>query len=384
MSDRQRIVSVDILRGLVMIIMALDHVRNYFSSTPVAPENLDDPGLALFLTRWVTHFCAPVFILLCGTSAWLHARNAGLALPELRRFLVTRGIWMLFVEIFIINALWPLWLDGYILLQVIWAIGWSMLALACVLTLGRVVITILGVIIIIGHNLLDGITATSLGAFAPAWQFLHEESVIVLGAGWKLYLAYPVLPWIGTIFIGYGFGSLLTEGHDWKRIAQRSGIAAILLFIGLRLHGLYGDPSVFMPGNTPRDTLISFLNTEKYPPSLQYLLMTLGPALLILPWLETWKGRVAGWISLFGRVPFFYYILHFALIYALAIFASLLMYGEAFWWFRGAAAFPEGHVLALWPTYVVWIGVVLSLHLPCRWYARIRQERRDLWWLSYL
>lgn len=384
MNAMQRIRSVDLLRGLVMVIMALDHVRNYFSATPAAPELLDEPGLGLFLTRWITHFCAPVFVFLCGTSAWLHASNTSAGHGELRPFLVTRGLWLIAVEIFIINALWPLWLDGYILLQVIWAIGWSMLALAVVTQLRPVIVLGIGLGIILGHNLLDGITAADLGQLSPLWKFLHEEGVISLGDNWNLYLAYPLMPWIGTMFAGYAFGSLLTDGSDWRTMSRRAGIAAILAFIGLRLHGLYGDPTIFLPVASASDNIIGFLNTEKYPPSLQYLLMTLGPALLIMPLLEDWRGRVADWVTTFGRVPFFYYILHFTVIYVAAIATSYVLYGEAFWWFRGADAFPASHSLQLWPTYLVWTLVVIALYKPCRWYARFKRERRDLWWLSYL
>lgn len=378
-----RIVSVDLLRGLVMIVMALDHVRNYFAATPAAPEDLSDPGLALFLTRWITHFCAPVFVFLSGASAWLHADRHGLSVPELRRFLVSRGAWLVAVEFLLVNPLWPLWIDGYLLAQVIWAIGWSMIVLGLALPLGRRAILVIALVIVCGHNLLDDVSAKSFGEFAPLWIALHEEGVITLAAGWHLYAAYPLLPWIGVMLLGYAAGALLATGN-WQRRATRAGLAAIALFVLLRAFNIYGNPADFVVAGTFPQTLINFLNVEKYPPSLQYLAMTLGPALILMPWLENRRGRIAEWIATYGRVPFFYYILHFALIYALAIAWSCAAFGTAFWWFRGEAAFPPGYTFSLARAFVVWAAVVIVLYPACRWYAAFRQRRRDLWWLSYV
>lgn len=378
----QRVVAIDLLRGLAMIVMALDHVRNYFAASGAPPEDLANPGLALFFTRWITHFCAPVFVFLAGTSAWLNRSNNAASDTDLRRFLLSRGLWLVFAEFLLVNPLWPLWLDGYLLAQVIWAIGWSMIALGLALPLGARAILALGLVIVFAHNTLDGIAAATLGAFAPLWTLLHQEGVIELGKGWRLYAAYPVLPWIGVMMIGYGSGRFITHGN-WQRVALRSGAAAVVLFVLLRVMNLYGDPDAFHIGKTAAQTIINFLNVQKYPPSLQYLLMTLGPALLLMPALEKWRSRVASWITVFGRVPFFYYVLHFALIYALAIGWSLMQFGEAFWWFRGEANFPATHSLQLWRAYAVWAVVVFALYPACRWYADFKRRRRDLWWLSY-
>lgn len=383
MNATPRIACVDLLRGLVMIIMALDHVRNYFAVTPALPEAMADPGLALFLTRWITHFCAPVFVFLSGVSAWLARERGGADGNAVRAFLLARGAWLVAAEFLVITPLWPLWLDGFVLAQVIWAIGWSMIVLGLCVPLGRRVVGLAGLAIIFGHNLLDGIAANSIGALAPLWTALHEEGVVALGAGWNLYLAYPLLPWIGVMFAGYGAGGLFVDGSDWRKLAARAGIGATVLFAVLRATNLYGNPGDFTAGATFTQSLINFLNVEKYPPSLQYLLMTLGPALLAMPLLENWRGRVAGWVAVFGRVPFFYYVLHFALIYALAIAWSLVQFGEAFWWFRGEAALPEGYVFSLARAYAAWAVVVIALYLPCRWYADFKRRNRGLWWLSY-
>lgn len=379
---RPRIASVDLLRGLVMIVMALDHVRNYFATTAGPPEALADPGLALFLTRWITHFCAPVFVFLAGVSAWLYRKNTGAGDAELRRFLISRGAWLVVAEFLLINPLWPLWIDGYVVGQVIWAIGWSMVVLGLALPLGRRAIGMLGLLIVFGHNLLDGISAEAAGALSPLWMFLHEEGLVELAEGWHLYIVYPVLPWIGVMMTGYAAGWLLTDGRDWKRTAYLAGGSAVALFVLLRVTNLYGNPADFAAGATLAESIIHFLNVEKYPPSLQYLLMTLGPALLLMPVLERWNGRAADRVSVFGRVPFFYYVLHFALIYAAAIAWSYARYGQAFWWFRGEAAFPPEYHFNLASAYVVWVLVVAALYPACRWYAGVKRRRRDLRWLS--
>lgn len=366
-----------------MIVMALDHVRNYFTAANAEPEMLDDPGLALFLTRWITHYCAPIFVFLSGTSAWLSRRQTGASDSETRRFLITRGAWLVCAEFLVINPLWPLWIDGFLFAQVIWAIGWSMIVLGLVMPLGRRAILALGLVLVFGHNLLDGISAESLGAVAPLWMFLHQSGVIALSESWNFYLVYPIVPWIGVMMLGYVAGGLLTENSDWQRVSMRVGLAAVALFLALRVTNLYGNPTPFVAAETASQTLINFLNVQKYPPSLQYLLMTLGPAFMLLPLLERWRGWFADVVSVYGRVPFFYYVLHFALIYALAITWSYVEYGRAFWWFRGEAAFPEGYTLELWRTYAVWAIVVISLYVPCRWYADFKRRNRGLWWLSY-
>lgn len=384
MSANHRIASVDLLRGLVMIVMALDHVRNYFGATPALPEEMAEPGLGLFLTRWITHFCAPVFVFLSGTSAWLYRHNSGCSPGVLRRFLVTRGLWLIAVEFVLVTPAWPLWLDGFLLAQVIWVLGWSMLLMGLLLPLGHRALLVLGLAMIFGHNLLDGIDAAQWGDAAFAWIFLHQEGVVPLGGGWNLFIAYPLIPWLGVMMAGYGFGAWMTRDAGWKRKAPLLGMAAIALFFALRGGNVYGDPGAWQAGADFARSLVNFLNVAKYPPSLQFLLMTLGPALLLMPLLERWTGRAAGVVSVFGRVPFFYYVLHFPLIYGAAIAWSHWRYDTAFWWFRGEQAFPPGYTLDLGLVYAVWIAVVVALYPACRWYADLKRRRKDLWWLSYL
>ncbi|HEX7046051.1 MAG TPA: heparan-alpha-glucosaminide N-acetyltransferase domain-containing protein [Gammaproteobacteria bacterium] len=388
MPARQRIAAVDILRGLAMVLMALDHVRHYFAPTPLEPEDLADPGLGLFFTRWITHFCAPVFVFLAGTSAWLYrdcnGAGNGAGDAELRRFLLSRGTWLVVAEFLLFNPLIPFWLDDMLFAQVIWAIGWSMVALGILLPLGYRVILSLGLLIVFGHNLLDGIDATRLGVAAPLWQFLHEGGAAPLAGGWKFYMAYPVLPWIGVMLLGYAGGKFLTDGSDWRKVARVCGGTAIALFVVLRLTNLHGNPVEFTAGATFANTLMNFINVEKYPPSLLFVLMTLGPALLLLPALESLNGRLAQWLGVFGRVPFFYYLLHFILIFASASAWSFARHGESFWWFKGPAAFPPDYEFSLLTIYVVWALLVVALYPACRWYADFKRRHRNLRWLSYV
>jgi len=384
MPIRQRIAAVDVLRGLVMILMALDHVRHYFGPTIMEPEDLADPGLALFLTRWVTHFCAPVFVFLAGTSAWLYREQARASDVELRRFLVSRGVWLVIAEFLLFNPLIPFWLNDMLFAQVIWAIGWSMIALGLLLPLGRRNLLLLGLLIVFGHNLLDGIEPSDLGAFAPLWTFLHHAGVTALPNGWSFYIAYPVLPWIGVMLLGYVGGRFLTDGSDWRTVARICGVSAIALFAVLRLTNFHGNPVDFVPGETFAASLMNFINVEKYPPSLQFLLMTLGPALLLMPVLESLQGKVAQWLAVFGRVPFFYYLMHFVLIVMGASIWSYAMYGESHWWFRGAEAFPPGYEFSLLLIYAAWVPLVLMLYPACRWYAEFKRARRHVRWLSYV
>lgn len=383
MQQHSRVASVDLLRGLVMIVMALDHVRDYFTVTPAAPEDLDAPGLALFLTRWITHFCAPVFVFLAGTSAWLAAHRSGTSIEQARRFLVTRGLWLLAIEFLYINPVWMLWARDMLIVQVIWAIGWSMIVLGLCLPLGRRTIGLIGLAMIFGHNLFDGISSQAFGALAPLWMLLHESSAFDLPGGWRFVVFYPVVPWIGVMLAGHAFGGVLTANADWQRFAVRAGIAATAGFIALRALNLYGNPGDFAVAETVSQTIINFLNVEKYPPSLQYLLMTLGPALLLMPLLERWHGRAAAFVAVFGRVPFFYYILHFALILVLALAWSQWQFGEVGWVLQ-RAPLPEAYDVNLARTYVVWMIVVTLLYLPCRWYAGYKRRHRGVRWLSYL
>lgn len=382
----ERIRSVDLLRGLVMIIMAIDHVRDVF--TPMggfSPEDLEDPGLGLFMTRWITHFCAPVFVFLCGTSAWLYQQNTGCSRADLQKFLLSRGAWLIVVEFLILNTAWLSYMGNFIFVQVIWAIGWSMIALALVLPLGLRGIAALGLVMIFGHNLLDGISPEAFGSFALLWNFLHVQGGYPFGDGWYFMVVYPLIPWLGVIMVGYAFGSWLSSRprEDWQKMVFRTGAICLFLFLLLRVTGFYGDPQPWVNHDSSSRSFISFLNTEKYPPSLSYLLMTMGPALMLMPFLEGWRSKIAEFVTVFGRVPFFYYVLHIPLIHGLGIIYSLVRYDSALWWFGPPQGYPAGYEPQLWMTYLVTAIVVTILYFPSRWYAALKRRRKD-WWLSYL
>ncbi len=382
-----RFTSIDLLRGLVMVIMALDHVRDYFHADAFVfkPEDLEATTVPIFLTRWITHYCAPVFVFLAGTSAWIiHQRKST---AELTSFLIKRGIWLIIVEIVIIKVAWTFNpLAPRFGLAVIWAIGVSMLALAALIQLPFRAILITGLVLVFGHNALDGINFDG----AWWWKMLHERGKVDLG-GITVMFAYPLLPWIGTIALGYCFGTLYSKGYApemRRRLLARLGFATTLLFIALRLVNAYGDPLPWSDRSSPAFTVLSFLNVNKYPPSLLYLLMTLGPAFLFLAWSEKLRGRLASALIVFGRVPFFYYILHLYLIHGLALVAAEL---TGFGWLSmildttvNSSPQLNGYGFSLPVVYLVWIGVVLALYPLCAWFSKVKSNNRQHWWLSYL
>ena len=378
--------SIDLLRGVVMVIMALDHVRDYFHADAFlyGPTDLEATSVPVFLTRWITHYCAPVFVFLAGTSAWfIHQRKDT---PTLSLFLVKRGLWLIAVECILVGFGWLFNPTFPIFgLQVIWAIGISMLALAALVQLPLRWVGLIGAVLVFGHNALDNVH------FENAWwYFLHERG----RADWfghTAIFAYPVIPWIGTMALGYAFGTLYGKGYTSEvrqRLLFRLGVSVTLLFVALRALNDYGDPSPWAVQRSASFTVLSFLNLTKYPPSLLYLLMTLGPAILFLSLTEKLKGRFASALIVFGRVPFFYYILHIYLIHALAMLAAQL---TGFGWQSMVLDMPvwfseslKGYGFSLPVVYLVWVGVVLALYPLCKWFDRVKSNNRQTWWLSYL
>ncbi len=386
-----RIQSIDILRGLVMVIMALDHVRDYFHKGALVsdPTNLDTTTPELFLTRFITHFCAPVFVFLAGTAAFLYGRNK--SKEHLFKFLFTRGIWLIVVEIVIMNFLW--WFDisyGFINLQVIWAIGLCMVILSILVFLPPKVLLVIGLLLIFGHNLLDGIQLSGNNPLAVLWYILHQSNFIQLGDRW-IGILYPILPWVGVIVLGYCFGRLYQP--DFKAAVRRQwliwlGIGSLVLFFLLRSANIYGDMAAWSVQKDIVYSIISFFNVTKYPPSLLFLLVTLGPAFLFLLAVENIKNKFTDFLLVYGRVPFFYYVLHILIIHLAAV-AGLLITGDD-WTLMilDAAAMTSGELsgygYSLWITYPVWVGVVALLYPLCLWYMKYKANNRDKWWLSYL
>jgi uncharacterized membrane protein len=375
-----RLTSIDLLRGLVMVVMALDHARDFFSAGGFNPRDVADP--ALFLTRWITHFCAPTFIFLAGVSAFLYGQL--LATGDIGRFLFTRGVWLVLIEFTVVRFGWSFNVHfDHFVAQVIFAIGASMIALAALVLLPRWAIATVGLVMIAGHNLFDGVKAAQFGAAAPLWNVLHQPAHLQLAPGVDLVVLYPLIPWIGVMAAGYLLGPLFTrEPAARVHTLFMLGVALTAAFILLRASNLYGDPAPWSVQGSLIATVLSFLNCEKYPPSLLYLTMTLGPALLLLAAFEGARGRLSSWITTYGRVPLFYYVVHLYLLHALALVYAWWLIGDI-GTLIGAPHKPAGYGLSLPGIYAVWLAVVVALYPLCRWFAGIKRRRGEWWW-SYL
>jgi uncharacterized membrane protein len=388
-SPPRRLEAVDWLRGLVMVIMALDHARDFFSNARFDPTDLAHTTPAYFLTRWVTHFCAPVFIFLAGAGAYLHGSRRT-ARPRLPGFLLTRGLWLVFLEVTLIHFLWSFSLPLHgIMCQVMWAIGWSMVVLSVLTLLPTSAVTAIGIAIVAFHNTWDGIEPAEWGSLGWLWEVLHAGTRWSPGPDhFRLFVMYPLLPWVGVMACGYGFGALLTcEPAVRRRQLLGLGLALTVLFVVLRAINRYGDPRPWsVQERGPLFTAFSFLNCHKYPPSLLFLLMTLGPAIFLLGLMDRppRRGGRGDVLATFGRVPLFYYVLHIALIHGAAVAVNVARYGRAglsFPWGRFPP--PEASPYDLLVVYLAWLAAVVLLYFPCRWFAGVKKRRHD-WWLSYL
>jgi uncharacterized membrane protein len=381
-----RVASVDLIRGAVMILMAIDHVR-VFSGLPAG-----GPTPGIFFTRWVTHFCAPAFLFLAGTSAFFYGRKHA----DLPRFLLIRGAWLVFLELTFLRVAWTFNFDfaQYEMAGVIWAIGWCMILLAGLVRLPVRAVGIIGLLIIVLHNAVLPPLVAAFPALGGLWKVLYVgfyEGPIQFGPppdGPNLIVLYSIIPWIGVMAAGYAFGKVLTlEPARRNRVCWRIGLGATALFLLLRGFNLYGDPRPWSA--TPQmPALLAFLNTTKYPASLLFLLMTLGPTIALIPSLEEARGAVARWNAVFGRVPFFYYMLHIPLIHALALVVSQVRLGQVSPWLftnhpMGSPPVPDGYTWSLPLLYLVWAVAVGLLYFACRWFADLKARRQD-WWLRYL
>jgi uncharacterized membrane protein len=408
-ASRARLDAVDLVRGLVIAFMLLDHTRDFVHSAAMTfqPTDLDRTNVPLFLTRWITHFCAPVFVFLAGTGAYLQLMR-GKPMGELRRFLVTRGLWLVLVEIAIVRvaAFWYIPPSQILLmLEVIWAIGLSMICLAALTYLPVRTIGAFGVLLIVLHNTLDGVlTATPWrgpGSPVPGIadkliSVLHQPGVFPI-AGWPGPLAlvmYPLVPWVGVLAAGYAFGRLYTLDADRRRtILVRLGVALTVAFVALRLANLYGDPVPWTVQRSAAFTVLSFLDLQKYPPSLLYLLMTLGPAILLLGLVDRFdvratRVRLARWLTTFGRVPLFFFVMQWPVAHAMGLLVGLVA-GESVTHFtmhppNPPIDGPPSNVGGpLWVVYLTWLAGLALLYPLCRWFAAVKARRRD-WWLGYL
>jgi uncharacterized membrane protein len=370
-TTRQRIASLDIVRGTVMVLMAIDHVRVFAGVPTNGPP-------AVFFTRWVTHFCAPAFIFLAGTAAYLYGEKAG-SRTALAKFLLVRGLWLVLLELTILRFGWTFNFDyaNFTFAGVIWVIGWSMVVLAALVFLPLRAVGAFGLAVIFLHNALAPVLEG--GESPPAlMRVLYAGGDFQLG-GLNFVVLYVLLPWAGVMAAGYAFGAVMRETPERRRrLCITIGVIAIALFILLRAAGIYGNPGEWSSDKGP----LAFLNPAKYPPSLQFLLMTLGPTILAIPFLENARNRVTDWLRVFGQVPFFFYVLHIPLIHLSALLISLVRTPESTGWLIANHPMqppdvPPGYRWSLGLLYLVWAIVVVILYFACRWYARVKAHSKS-------
>jgi uncharacterized membrane protein len=384
-----RLESIDLLRGLLMLLMALDHTRDFFSVPTGDPGDPLTSWPALFATRWMTHLCAPGFIALTGISVYLQRRR-GKSAEQMMRMLLTRGVWLILLEVTVVSFAWAFSPSTY--LQVIWAIGVSMICLGLLQRFSRVIAGAVGISILLLHNLLDPIRAASFGRWALLWNMIHQPLLLRYHGGVIFVIIYPVLPCIGVILVGYAFGPFVCMAPQVRRrMAVLVGGLFLAVFLLLRLTHGYGDQREFQHLAAPSRTVMSFLDVEKYPLSLHFVLATFGVLLLIYALFDAvatrgWLPRLRGFLEVYGRVPFFYYVLHLYLLHSAALLLSV--HEHLNWHYFIQPRTPHGGDLAGWGlslplVYCVWLGVILALYLPCWWFGRLKARRRD-WWLSYL
>ena len=391
-SNQKRIESIDLLRGAVMIIMALDHVRDYFHAGAFMydPLDLEMTSPAIFFTRWITHFCAPVFVFLAGTSAFLIGRKK--SKKDLSLFLLKRGIWLILLELTVIAFGWNFDITfTNIYFVTIWALGISMIVLAGLIQLPFKITALIGILLVAGHNLLDNVHVAGKGLDAFGWALLHDQNFFSWG-GKNILVGYPVLSWIGVMALGYCFGKLFTPEFTLqkrKKYLLLIGGGSVALFIVLRFINIYGDPHPRSEQESALYTFFSFIKANKYPPSLLYILMTLGPSILFLAFTENISNAITKFVSIYGRVPMFYYVIHIFLIHILAIISAALFtdYHWTVWLLKQPLWFAtelKGYGFSLWVVYLVWAIVVFGLFPFCKKYDKYKQSHKEKWWLSYL
>lgn len=379
-----RLSGIDALRGLVIILMVLDHVRDFFSM-PIDPLALDSGEPALFLTRWITHLCAPTFVFLAGVSVWLQKSN-GKSRSELSRFLLTRGLWLIVLEIMVIGLGFNF--GWWIFLQVIWAIGAGMIALAGLIWLPRLAVLGLGAMIVVFHPLLNTVPVEALGPLEAFWRPLAVFGPWQTPAGFVL-VAYPAIAWMGVLLLGYGlgfvFGKPPLERSRWVLGLALGASASFAILRGFNVPGV--DPRPWITQAEPLWTAFSVINVSKYPPSLAYILVTLGLALLIYLGLERLTGRIASVLTTFGRTPLFTYLIHVWLAHGLAVIAGLAM-GIPLDAFVNSILDPDRLTQAEWGfglggVYLAWLSTLALLYPLSKWFESVKRRRRD-WWLGYL
>jgi len=384
-----RIETVDLLRGLLMILMALDHARDFFSGAGVNPTDPLRSWPALFATRWVTHLCAPGFVALAGTSVYLQ-RARGKSQAEIARLLLTRGLWLIFLELTLISFSWSLTFSAPFF-QVIWAVGVAMVLLAGLQYLPAKAVGAIGAAIVVLHNLLEPIDPSSLGSWGNLYTLMVGRGPLIFHGQPFGFVAYSAIPWTGAICLGYAFGPVvLARLSFWRRVLP--GIVLLAAFALLRIFSSYGDATRWQPLANPVQSAMSFMNLQKYPPSLEYYLATFGVLLILYAIFDSavqhnWANPLRSFIKTYGEVPFFYYIPHIWLLHAATVLVALVTGQDWHIWLQPRVIFlsgpPPGWGFGLPFVYAIWAAVVLALYLPCRWFRSYKSHHRD-WWLSYL
>jgi uncharacterized membrane protein len=380
----ERLESVDLLRGIVMLVMGLDHTREFFTAFRFQPENLARSFPALFFTRWITHFCAPAFFFLAGTGAFLWMAR-GRSLGSLSRFLWTRGVWLIVLELTIVDFAFT-FSTRYQLAVVFWTLGWSMIALAALVRAPRWVIVAISLAMVLLHNCFDGVRASGWTVNSVVLSLLHFPSLHVTASGRVIGIFYPLVPWIGVMALGYVFGHLYRMEQRRRRgLMLAIGAAITLAFVILRLTNWYGDPGPWTHQRSVVMTICSFLNCTKYPPSLCFLLMTLGPAILFLAAVDGKHLRIARPVLIYGRVPLFFFIVHLYAIHLTAIILALVYHQPTRWLFHGAviAGAPAGYGHGLVFVYAIWGAIMVAVYPACRWYANLKRRSNNVLF-SYL
>lgn len=385
----KRQASIDIVRGIVMIIMALDHVRDlmHVDSITQSPTDLATTSPLLFFTRWITHLCAPIFVFLAGTSVYLSLQNKN-NIVETRQHLLKRGFWLIFIEFTIVN--FGLFFDiGFhtLLFEVIAAIGFGFIVLGLLLKISPKTIGIMGLIIVFCHNLLplipfaeNSILKAVLAPFFSPIVIPFAERAFIMG--------YPPIPWLGIMLIGFATGKFFElETAKRKQIFVRFGLGALVLFVILRFANIYGDPALWTAQKNSVFTFLSFMNITKYPPSLLFCLVTLGIMFLLLAFAEQFQNKIKKITLVYGKVPLFYFVVHFYVIHILTL---IMLLGQGFSWSQfefasGTFGRPKDIVsgLPLWSIYVIWIFVVTLLYKPCQWFGKYKAEKQH-WWVKYI
>ena len=388
----KRIASIDLLRGVIMIIMALDHTRDFFHDQALITNPLDPLTTtpALFFTRWITHLCAPAFVFLSGMSAWLQGQRK--TKKELGLFLVTRGLWLIIVDLLIMSLLLTADIHyGLLVLETLWSIGAGMVILGLLIRLPFPVLLSIGLIIVFGHNLIDYLEADREGKVPVWWNLLHRVAVVPVTDERSLLILYPFLPWTGLMLLGYCCGRLFTDMEERKRswLLLSLGIGLLAFFILLRYSNLYGDPSKWVEQPTNWQTLFSFMNVQKYPPSLLFLCATIGPSLIFLALVKKTSSRLSKIISVYGQVPLFYFIVHFAILHVAQIIVYLSNGHSVAEGMMGVPGPPfkfanPGEGFSLGVVYVIWLAIVLLMYPLCKKYSWYKLQNKNKWWLSYL